>query len=105
MVALLRKPNCTRGTSLLGSTAKRLPATGLCGGQGGVLATAVALGSEAADLDIDAGSVIMMVREVPVKFPVDFLKAVEAEREQRRPFVPVLISGSDGPRWVRGTEF
>jgi hypothetical protein len=30
------------------------------------------------DHAVDAGSVIMMVREVPVKFPGDFLKAVEA---------------------------
>jgi serine protease Do len=70
----------------------------------GVLITAVALGSEAADLDIDAGSVIMKVRYVAVKSPEDFLKAVEEESPRKHPFIPMLISGSDGPQWVSFTR-
>jgi serine protease Do len=68
--------------------------------QKGVVITAVALGSEAADLDIDAGLVVMRVRGVAVKTPEEFRKAVEAERQQKRSFVPMLISGSEGSRWV-----
>jgi hypothetical protein len=58
------------------------------------------LGSEAADLDIDAGLVVMRVRGVAVKTPEEFRKAVEAERQLKRSFVPMLISGAEGSRWV-----
>jgi len=30
----------------------------------------------------------------------DVLKSVETERQQRRPFVPMLISSAGGRRWV-----
>jgi serine protease Do len=66
----------------------------------GVLVTALALGSEAADLEVNAGSVITRVREASVKSPEDFRKAVDAERQQKRRVVPLLISGTEGRRWV-----
>jgi len=73
--------------------------------QEGVVITAVALGSEAADLDVDAGLVIMRVRDVAVRSPEEFRKAVEAERAQQHSIVPTLISGSEGPRWVPFTLY
>jgi len=68
--------------------------------QQGVVITGVAIGSTAANTKIDAGSVILRVRDTTVNSPDDVLKAVADERQQRHPFVPMLITGPSGGRWV-----
>jgi serine protease Do len=68
--------------------------------QQGVVVTAVALGSVAANNFIDAGAVILAVRDTAVTSPEEVVKAVAIERQQMRPFVPVLISVPGGLRWV-----
>jgi len=68
--------------------------------QQGVVITGVAIGSTAANSKIDAGSVIQRVRDTTVTSPDDVLKAVADERQQRRPFVPMLIAEPSGSRWV-----
>jgi serine protease Do len=69
-------------------------------GQQGVVVTAVTIGGDAANQNIDAGMVIEKVRDAPVSAPEDVLKSVATERQQRRSFVPMLISSADGRRWV-----
>ncbi len=66
----------------------------------GVVITAVAIGSEAADLDINAGMVILRVRDTPVSLPEEVLNLVETDRLQKRPFVPMLFWSPAGLRWV-----
>jgi serine protease Do len=66
----------------------------------GVVVTAVAMGSEAADRGIDAGLVILKVRDTAVASPEDVTKSVAAERQQKRPFVPLQFSDSDGVHWI-----
>ena len=68
--------------------------------QQGVVVTAVAIGSGAADLSIDAGMVILKVRDTAVSSPADVLKSVDNERQAKRPFVPMLILDTGGLRWV-----
>lgn len=68
--------------------------------QQGVVITGVAIGSTAANTKIDAGSVIRRVRDTTVNSPDDVLKAVADERQQRHPFVPMLIADPSGSRWV-----
>ena len=72
----------------------------LTAGQQGVVITAVAVGGDAANQSIDAGVVIEKVRDAPVSAPEDVLKSVETERQQKRPFIPMLISSAGGRRWV-----
>lgn len=69
-------------------------------GQQGVIITAVAIGGDAANQSIDAGMVIEKVRDAVVSAPEDVLKSVQTDRQQRRTFVPMLISTADGRRWV-----
>jgi serine protease Do len=68
--------------------------------QQGVVAIAVAMGSVAADNGINAGAVIVQVRDTVVASPEDVLKSVNNERLQKRPSVPVLLSEFAGLRWV-----
>ncbi|HEY2618990.1 MAG TPA: trypsin-like peptidase domain-containing protein [Acetobacteraceae bacterium] len=68
--------------------------------QQGVVATAVAIGSVAADNDINAGTVIVQVRDTIVDTLNDVLTSVSIERGQKRPFVPMLLSEPSGLRWV-----
>jgi serine protease Do len=68
--------------------------------QQGVIVTAVAIGGDAANQSIDAGMVIEKVRDTPVSAPEDVLKSVATDRQQRRAFVPMLISTAEGRRWV-----
>ena len=44
--------------------------------------------------------VIEKVRDAPVSTSEDVLKSVETERQQRRPFLPMLVSSAGGRRWV-----
>jgi serine protease Do len=68
--------------------------------QQGVVISAVAIGSQAANRQVDAGAVILAVRDTAVSTPGDVLKAVDNERQQKRAFVPLLLSVSGGLRWV-----
>ena len=68
--------------------------------QQGVVATAVAMGSVAADNTINPGAVIVQVRDTAVASPDDVLTAVANERSQKRPSVPMLLSEPTGRRWV-----
>jgi hypothetical protein len=52
---------------------------------------------DAANQTIDAGMVIEKVRDAVVSTPEDVLKSVQTDRQQRRTFVPMLISTADGP--------
>ena len=66
----------------------------------GVVVTAVAIGSAAADLAIDAGAVILKVGASSVSLPEHILQRVADERQQSHPFAPVLIREASGFRWV-----
>jgi serine protease Do len=66
----------------------------------GVVISAVAIGSEAANRQVDAGAVILAVRDTTIATPEEVLTAVDKERQQKRSFVPVLLSVSGGLRWV-----
>jgi serine protease Do len=66
----------------------------------GVVVTAVAIGSKAADHDIDAGMVILKVRDAAVVSPEDVIKYVNQERQQKRPSVPMLVSNAGALSWV-----
>jgi serine protease Do len=68
--------------------------------QQGVVISDVAMGSQAANRQVDAGAVILAVRDTAVATPNDVLNAVDNERQQKRAFVPVLLSVSGGLRWV-----
>ena len=68
--------------------------------QQGVVATAVAIGSAAADNDINAGAVIVQVRDTLVASPDDVLRSVANERARKRSSVPMLLSEPDGLRWL-----
>jgi serine protease Do len=70
------------------------------GPQQGVVITGVAIGSEAANAKVNAGAVILRVRNTPVTSPDDVEKAVENERKQMHPVVPVLLAEPTGLRWV-----
>jgi serine protease Do len=68
--------------------------------QQGVVITGVAIGSTAANAKINAGTVILQVRGTKVNSPDDVQKLVAQEREQKRPFVPMLVAEPSGHRWV-----
>ena len=68
--------------------------------QQGVVITGVAIGSAAANDKINAGAVIVQVRGTPVSSPDDVAKALDTERRQMHPFVPLLIAEPEGLRWV-----
>jgi serine protease Do len=68
--------------------------------QQGVVISDVAMGSQAANRQVDAGAVILAVRDTAVATPDDVLKAVDNERQQVHAFVPILLSVSGGLRWV-----
>ena len=68
--------------------------------QQGVVVTGVAIGSTAANSKINAGAVIVQVRDISVTSPDDVQRGVEDERKQQRPFVPMLLAEPSGLRWV-----
>lgn len=68
--------------------------------QQGAVVTGVAIASIAADAKINAGSVIVQVRDTPVTSPDQLWKQVADERQEKRPYVPVLLSEPSGLRWV-----
>jgi serine protease Do len=68
--------------------------------QQGVVITGVAIGSPAANGKINAGSVIVRVRNTPVNSPNGVTQAVEKERSDRQTFVPIMLLDPSGLRWV-----
>jgi serine protease Do len=68
--------------------------------QQGVVVTGVAIGSTAANNDINAGALIEQIRDVPVGSPDDVMKSVDNERKQQHQFVPILLAEPSGLRWV-----
>jgi serine protease Do len=70
------------------------------GAEQGVVITGVAIGSEAANAKINAGTVILQVRNTPVTSREDVLKALENERKKIHAFVPMLLAEPTGLRWV-----
>ena len=66
----------------------------------GVVVTAVAEGSAAAERRIIAGEVIESVAGHRVKTPEDVQQALKAISDQHRPFAALLMRGEEGPRWV-----
>ena len=68
--------------------------------QQGVVITGVGIGSEASNTSINAGAVIVRVRDVAVASPDDVAKAVDNERRQMQSFVPLLLAEPSGLRWV-----
>ncbi len=68
--------------------------------QQGVVITGVAIGGAAANAKINAGAVIVQVRDTAVASPDDFVKTVDGERKQMHPFVPMLLAEPAGLRWV-----
>ncbi len=68
--------------------------------QQGVVITGIAIGSTAANAKINAGTVIVQVRDTAVASPDDVVKLADGERKQMHPFVPMLIAEPSGLRWV-----
>jgi len=68
--------------------------------QQGVLITGVGIGSAAANSNINAGAVIVQVRDTVVSSPDDVLKVVDDQRKQLQPFVSMLMAEPSGLRWI-----
>jgi serine protease Do len=68
--------------------------------QQGVVITGVGIGSTAANTNINAGAVIVRVRDVSVTLPDDVMKDVDDERKQMHTFVPMLVAEPSGTRWL-----
>jgi serine protease Do len=68
--------------------------------QQGVVTTGVAIGSAAANKRIDAGTVILRVRDTPIASPAEFRSSIDSERAQKKSFVPLLISQQGALTWV-----
>ena len=66
----------------------------------GVAVAAVMPHSVAADHGIAAGSLILNVDRLPVTSPADVQQRIDVARNQRRPFVLMLIQDEEGLRWV-----
>ncbi len=68
--------------------------------QQGVVITGVAIGSSAANIKINSGSVIVQVRNTKVTSPDEVTQAVAKERSDRQSYVPMMLSEPSGLRWV-----
>ena len=66
----------------------------------GALVKSVEIDSEAQDLGIVAGDVIVAVQDRLVTIPEDVQQAIETALSQRRPSVAVLVQGKTGARWL-----
>ena len=66
----------------------------------GVVTTGVAIGSVAANKGIDAGTLIIRVRDAPIASPEQFRSSIDNERAQKHSFAPLLISQQGKLRWV-----
>jgi serine protease Do len=68
--------------------------------QAGVLVSAVEPDSEANDLGIVPGDVIVDVQGQPIASPDDVRRAIEAAHKDRRRYLAMLIRSKSGLRWV-----
>lgn len=68
--------------------------------QQGAVVTGVAIGSAAANAGINAGTVILQVRDMQIKSPDDVVKYADAAHAQKDRSVPMLVSEPSGLRWV-----
>jgi serine protease Do len=66
----------------------------------GVLIAHVEADSEAGDLGIEEGDVVMVVQGATVVTPDDVRRAVRDAQEQHRTWLAVLIRSKSGPRWI-----
>lgn len=73
---------------------------GLMADEHGVVVTAVAANSAAAERRITAGEVIESVGGHPVKTPQEVQQVLKVISDQHRPFAALLVRGEEGPRWV-----
>ncbi|HET7882847.1 MAG TPA: trypsin-like peptidase domain-containing protein [Acetobacteraceae bacterium] len=72
----------------------------LTSSQQGVVTTGVAIGSAAANKRIDAGTVVLRVRDTAIASPAEFRSSIDNERAQKHMFVPLLISQQGTLSWV-----
>jgi len=73
---------------------------GLSPSVSGILITSVDPVSEANELGIRAGSVIIAIKGVSVTTPDDVLRAIKEAHEQGRPYLAVLIQSQTGTQWI-----
>jgi serine protease Do len=66
----------------------------------GALVSAVERDSEAQDLGIAPGDVVIAAQGRPVVTPDDFRRAVSAAQAQQRPYLAALVRTKNGARWV-----
>jgi serine protease Do len=66
----------------------------------GVLVESVEVDSEAQDLGIVAGDVIMAVQRMPCTTPDEVRHAIEMAHQERRPYLAVLVHNKTSARWV-----
>jgi serine protease Do len=66
----------------------------------GALVSAVEPDCEARDLGIVPGDVITDVQGQPVATPDDVRQAIQTAHRERRPYLAVLLTARNGPRWV-----
>jgi regulator of protease activity HflC (stomatin/prohibitin superfamily) len=58
------------------------------------------MGSEAADRGINTGVVIQQVRETRITLPEELIKSVQAERQHKRLYAPMLVTDAEGPHRI-----
>ena len=75
----------------------------LAASQRGVVTTGVAIGSVAANRNINAGTVILRMRDTPIASPAEFRSSIDNERAHKHTFAPMLISQQGALRWVAFT--
>jgi S1-C subfamily serine protease len=63
-----------------------------------VVITGVAIGSTATNANINAGAVITRVRDAAVTSFDDVVKVINQERQQKHPYVPLLLTEPSGLR-------
>jgi serine protease Do len=88
------------GIRLAAITTEARKQYGLGPTQAGVLVSAVEPDSEAEDLGIVPGDVIIDVQGQPIASPDDVRKAIEAAHKDRRRYLAILMRTKAGLRWV-----
>jgi serine protease Do len=66
----------------------------------GALVSTVERDSEAQDLGIEPGDVVIAAQSSPVATPDDFRRMVSAAQAQQRPYLAALVWTKHGARWV-----
>ena len=92
------------GLSLAEVTDELRAKYGLEPGQTGVLVAGVMANTDAADRGLATGDVILRVQDQPVASPQAVQAAIDAVREQKRPFAAMLVLPKvqqlPGPKWM-----